>query len=142
MTSQLSLSSCRLAGRIPCWISTQKALVFLDLKLEEPFPQWLAEMDFFQTTIHCFSCHMLIFSVEFSGLIWLIGRSQNKVSPATTSLSTLSLDLSKNRISGQLAASESLTHMQGKPKSDKEIADGAVLTHSSHTDNFHEEEAK
>ncbi|KAJ6430769.1 hypothetical protein OIU84_018310 [Salix udensis] len=142
MTSQLSLSSCRLAGRIPCWFSTQKALVFLDLKLEEPFPQWLAEMDLGSTFLSDNNPHMFIFSVEFSGLIWIIGRSQNKVSPATASLSTLSLDLSKNRISGQLAASESLTHMQGKPKSDKEIADGAVLTHSSHTRNFHEEEAK
>jgi hypothetical protein len=29
--------------------------------------------------------------------------------------------------------SESLTHMQSKTKSDKEIADGAVLTHSNHS---------
>ncbi|KAF9605584.1 hypothetical protein IFM89_017927 [Coptis chinensis] len=45
MLSQLSLRSCRVAGPIPKWISTQKTLDFLDLsenELDGNFPEWLA----------------------------------------------------------------------------------------------------
>nr|KAJ0200855.1 hypothetical protein LSAT_V11C600319320 [Lactuca sativa] len=45
---QISMTSCRLSGQIPKWISSQKELTFLDLsmnQLEGKFPFWLAEMD-------------------------------------------------------------------------------------------------
>ncbi|KAF9615292.1 hypothetical protein IFM89_022619 [Coptis chinensis] len=48
MLSQLSLRSCRVAGPIPKWISTQKTLDFLDLsenELDGNFPEWLAEQN-------------------------------------------------------------------------------------------------
>ncbi|GKB54560.1 leucine-rich repeat-containing protein [Tanacetum coccineum] len=45
---QISMPNCQISGQIPKWISSQKALIFLDLsdnQLEGRFPDWLSKMD-------------------------------------------------------------------------------------------------